>query len=41
MPIPYGKLGKCLMCGEEKIMNAGTFSEPGCTHDAISSKNRF
>jgi hypothetical protein len=27
------------MFGEEKILNAGTFSEPGGTHDAIGSKN--
>lgn len=29
------------MFGEEKILNAGTFSEPGGTHDAIGSKNGF
>jgi hypothetical protein len=29
------------MFGEEKILNAGTFSEPGGAHDAIGSKNGF
>lgn len=27
------------MFGEEKILNAGKFSEPGGAHDAIGSKN--